>query len=63
MGLQLLNVLYFDGFVVGGQVQIIEEDLDGALLKSFKDILPWQLREMKKVEENAKLAIEQSASF
>ena len=63
MGLQLPNVLCFDGFVVGGQVQIIEEDLDGALLKSFKDILPQQLREMKKVEENAKIAIEQSALF
>ena len=40
MGLQLLCALYFDGFVVGGEVQFIEEDLNGALM-SFEDILPW----------------------
>ena len=62
MGLLVPFVLCFDGFVVGGQVQFIEEDSDGAL-KSFEDILPWQLREMKKAEENAKIAVEQSAPF
>ena len=62
MSLLVPCVLYFDGFVVGGQVQFIEEDLDGAW-KSFEDILPRQLREKKKAEENAKIAVEQSAPF
>ena len=51
MGLLVPCVLYFDGFVIGGQVQFIEEDLDGAW-KSFEDILPRQLREKKKAKEN-----------
>ena len=51
MGLLLPCVLYFDGFVVGGQVQLIKDNSDRAL-KSFESILSWQLREKKKAEEN-----------
>ena len=51
MDLLVPYVLCFDGFVVGGQVQLIEDDSDGAL-KSFEGILSWQLRENKKAEEN-----------
>ena len=51
MGLLVPCVLCFDGFVVGGQVQLIEDDSDGAL-KSFEGIMSWQLRENKKAKEN-----------
>ena len=51
MGLLVPCVLCFDGFVVGRQMQFIEEDSDGAL-KNFEGIVPQQLRGKKKAEEN-----------
>ena len=54
MGLQLPCFLCFDGLLVGGQVQFIKEEEDGAL-KKIEDIFAMRVDRKKKLE-NAKIS-------